>query len=96
MPKGLIIKYLIIGGIFIFYLIFTIRYFIIFRKNILFAGKNKTFHLIMIWFIPFIWILLLKSLIKSTPGSHEVKDLNTPGPFSDNNNDASTASNMGF
>jgi hypothetical protein len=28
----------------------------------------------MIWLIPFAWILLLKGLTKSTPGSFEFKD----------------------
>jgi hypothetical protein len=48
----------------------------------------------MIWLIPFIWILILKSLTKSTPGSYEVKNKIEPKPFSDN--DAVKASNMGF
>lgn len=27
----------------------------------------------MIWVIPFLWILLLKNLMKSAPGSHEIE-----------------------
>ncbi len=36
----------------------------------------------MIWFVPFIWGLLLTSLTKSTPGSHEVENKEDPQPFS--------------
>ena len=50
----------------------------------------------MIWIIPFIWILLLKSLTKSTPGSYEIKNKDNTKPFSDNDGDAMNASNIGF
>ena len=96
MTSELIIWDLIICGIIIFYLIFTIRYFIVLRKNVIFVGKIKVFHLIMIWLIPFIWILILKSLTKSTPGSYEIENKAEPKPFSDNDTDAMKASNMGF
>lgn len=36
----------------------------------------------MIWLIPFVWILLLKALTKSTPGSYEIEDKVDPQPFS--------------
>ena len=94
MTKEIIIRNLIISGLLIFYLIFTISFFISLRKNIIFSGKIKVFHLIMIWVIPFLWILILKSLIKSSPGSYEVENKSEPRPFSDN--DASKASTMGF
>ena len=91
-----IIQNLIISLLLIFYFIITIRYFFILKKNILFTGKIKTFHLVMIWLIPFIWIFLLKSLTKSTLGSHEIKNKANSNPFSDNNNDAIKSSDMGF
>lgn len=51
----------------------------------------------MIWLIPFIWIFILKSLLKNTPGSYEIKNKNhSSKPFSDNDSDAIKASNMGF
>jgi hypothetical protein len=50
----------------------------------------------MIWLIPFIWILLLKNLTKRAPGSFEVEIKDSPGPFSNNDDDAARASNMGF
>jgi hypothetical protein len=82
MTKEMIIRLCIASSAIIFYLIFTIRFFISFRKNIIFTGKIKVFHLIIIWIIPFIWILILKSLLKSTPGSYEIDDKNDPEPFS--------------
>jgi hypothetical protein len=42
----------------------------------------KTFHLILIWIIPFLWILLLKGFTKSTPGSHQMDVKQEPQPFS--------------
>jgi len=96
MTKELIIRDLIIPLALIFYFIITIRYFLAFRKNVIFTGKIKAFHLVMIWLIPFIWILILKSLTTSNPGSFEIKKKDTSKAFSDNDNDAVTTSNMGF
>lgn len=86
----------IISGIVIFYFIFTIQYFLSFRKTLIFSGRVKMFHLVMIWIIPFVWILILKSLTRSTPGSYEIEKKSEPQPFSDNNSDAAKASSMGF
>ena len=80
----------------IFYLTITIRYFFDFRKNIIFTGKIKAFHLVMIWLVPFVWIFMLKSLTKSNPGSYEIKNKDSSKPFSDNNRDVIKASDMGF
>ena len=96
MTKELIIMNLIIFGIIIFYFIFTIRYFFVFKKSIIFTGKIKVFHLVMIWLIPFFWILILKSLTKSTPGSYQTENKEEGIPFSDNNDDARKASQIGF
>ncbi len=74
---------LIITAIVIFYLVFTTRYFLKFRKNIIFTGAVKTFHSIMIWIVPFFWILLLKALTKTTPGSYEIEKKVDPKPFSE-------------
>lgn len=82
MTRLFIIQSLIISGVVIFYFIFTLRYFIGFRKNTIFTGAIKTFHLIMMWIVPFIWILLLKALTKSTSGSYEIEKKEDPEPFS--------------
>ncbi len=83
-------------GIIIFYFAFTLRFYLKFKRNLIFTGKAKIFHLIMIWLIPFLWILILKSLTKDIPGSYEKVDKGHPKPFSDNDTDAIKASNMGF
>lgn len=97
MSKETIIRDIFLAIAFIFYLIFTIRYFLAFKKNhTIFAGKIKIFHLVMMWVIPFFWILILKSLTKPTPGSYEVEKKENPQPFSDYNHDAARASTFGF
>ncbi|CAN5418078.1 hypothetical protein BH10BAC2_BH10BAC2_18300 [soil metagenome] len=73
MSSETIIKYLLLVTIVIIYIIYTIRYSIFFNKSILFSKPIKAFHLFMFWIIPFIWIFLIRSITKSTPGSHEIK-----------------------
>ena len=52
--------------------------------------------MILIWLIPFIWIIILKSITKPTPGSYKMGKKEESIPFSDNNDDAAKASTMGF
>jgi hypothetical protein len=82
MTKDIIIQGLIPGAFIISYLIFTVRYSRILKKNIVFPRGVKLFHLIMIWLVPFVWALLLSGLTKSTPGSYEVEEKVDPQPFS--------------
>jgi hypothetical protein len=67
MTQDLTIRYLVISAVLVFYFIFTIRYLFVFKKNIIFTGKIKLVHLILIWLIPFIWVFILKGLTKATP-----------------------------
>ncbi|MBK7307670.1 MAG: hypothetical protein IPI88_11975 [Chitinophagaceae bacterium] len=82
MNKQFIIRAVILTIFAIAYLVFTIRYYRKLKKNIVFPKNVKRFHQVMIWFVPFIWGLLLTSLTKSTPGSHEVENKEDPQPFS--------------
>jgi hypothetical protein len=82
MTKEFILQVLIITGVAIFYLFFTSRYFLSLRQNIIFTGKIKAFHLFMIWVVPFLWILILKALTKSAPGSYEIENKADAEPFS--------------
>ena len=82
-----IFKYSLLGGLVIFYLIYTIKYAIVFKKNSFFNGRRKTFHTIMIWLIPFFWIMILKTLFKSTPGTASFQDKKDPDKFDDNTTD---------
>jgi hypothetical protein len=47
----------------LFYFLYTLSYALKFNKtNIYYAGKQKLVHNIMIWLVPFLWILLLKTI----------------------------------
>lgn len=81
MDKIIIIRVVILSAFFIFYLVFTTRFSRKFKTNQVFSGGIKLFHSVMIWLIPFIWILLLKALTRSTPGSYEIEKKEDPQPF---------------
>jgi hypothetical protein len=83
MPKQTIIQIIILSITFIGYLIFTTLYFISLQKEIIFSKRMKIIHCILIWFIPFVWIFLLKGLTKRTPGSYEIEPKEDPKPFLD-------------
>lgn len=76
------VKYIVAFSIVSFYLFVTIRYSLKFSKSNLFPRKVKLLHFVMLWLIPFFWILLLKNLHKTMPGSHEVPQKEDPVPFS--------------
>jgi hypothetical protein len=94
MAKDSIIRGILISVLIISYFVITIRYLLVFRKSVIFTGNVRVLHVVLIWLIPFIWILILKSLTKSTPGSFEVETKEEPIPFSDNNDDANKAAHM--
>ena len=96
MNQVIVFRNLLVLVSFVFYIAITARYFLVFKRNKIFTGKVKTLHLILLWLIPFIWIFLLKNLIKATPGSYQIEKKESPIPFSDNNDDANTASTMRF
>lgn len=79
-----IIKYTLLAAIVLFYLVYTLRYAITFKKNIIFTGRRKIFHSILIWIFPFVWIWILKFFLKPTPGSSEFRDKKDPDKFEDN------------
>ena len=82
MNKLFIIRAIILTTFAISYLVFTIRYYRKLKKNIAFSKNVRRFHQVMIWMVPFIWGLLLTSLIKTTPGSYEIEKKEDPQPFS--------------
>ncbi|CAN5662076.1 hypothetical protein BH11BAC3_BH11BAC3_20810 [soil metagenome] len=77
------IKYLILTVLIAASLIYSLIYTVKFRETKLFTGNVRTFHLVMIWLVPFIWIFILKSITKSTPGSHEFPDKNNSTTFTE-------------
>lgn len=40
-------------------------------KSAILTTKRRQYNLILIWIIPFIWYLLVRTIHKRTPGSHE-------------------------
>lgn len=76
-------QYFLFGATFIFYFVYTFRYYQKLKESVLFTKGVKLFHLMAIWVLPFIWILLLKGVTKRTPGSHEIKTKNPETPWSD-------------
>ena len=74
----MIIKIVLLSIICIGYLIYTVPYLIHFSRSNYFTGWLKAAHLLLICIIPFVWIILLKSLFKLTPGSHEFPDKKGP------------------
>ncbi len=65
------------------FVIYTLTYGEEIKKSPMFSMKLKLFHLIMIWIIPFLWIVLLKILTKPAPGSYEIDNKQDNEPFSD-------------
>jgi GT2 family glycosyltransferase len=66
-------KYFLIA-VFLFYFIYTLLFAIkLHKSHTLFSRKIKLIHHILIWLIPFIWVILLKALLKPIPGSHKAK-----------------------
>ncbi|MFL5729611.1 MAG: hypothetical protein ACJ75J_09020 [Cytophagaceae bacterium] len=64
------------------YLAYTLHFAIQFnRSNYLFSRWQKVLHNILIWFIPFIWIVILKLLSKPMPGYHQYKSSRKKGMF---------------
>lgn len=60
---------------FIIYLIYTANFVVKFNKiNISFTKGQKIIHNILVWLIPFFWILIIRSMTKPTPGSHNFED----------------------
>jgi len=84
MKTSQIVLLILLSIISIYYLIYTIRFTILLRKDTFYTGWKRRFHFIMIWVVPFIWIQLLKILQKPIHGSDKfVKQRDTKG-FEDN------------
>jgi hypothetical protein len=51
------------------------------KADTVFTAKQRLIHNLFIWIIPFLWILLLKSMCKPTLGSHQYKTKQKTGKF---------------
>ena len=74
--------YLILTALTLSYIIFTLNFALKFNKmDTCFSDRQKFAHQILIWVIPFFWIIIVRTLMKPTPGSHEFKKKDEDGGF---------------
>jgi len=59
-----------------------------YKTNAHYSKRQKVFHLIFIWLVPFLWIFILKSLNKPTPGSHHYSAKRRENPLDQVDGDA--------
>ena len=63
-----------LGLIFLVYLIVTLNFAIKLNKSVTHLTDNQLLlHNILIWVIPFFWIIILKAILPPTPGSSKSK-----------------------
>lgn len=64
----------IFWGAFLIYAIYTLRFALKFNRtaDIYFNNKQKALHSILIWLIPFFWIMIVKTVI--SPPSRKSRD----------------------
>jgi len=64
------------------YFIWTLTFAIKFNKtDIYFNRQQKIVHNILIWLVPFIWIMIIKTLTKPLPGSQGANRKKDKGSF---------------
>jgi hypothetical protein len=64
------------------YFIYTLNYAIKFNKNShSFTEKQMVLHNILIWLIPFFWIMIVKTAAQPRLGSHHFKKTKSAGQF---------------
>lgn len=75
-------KYYFLFVLLIIYFIWTLRYTIKFnRANSFFDKRQKLIHNVLIWVIPFLWIMILKTIMRPTPGTASLKKTKNKGHF---------------
>ncbi len=71
-----------IAVIFLIYFFYTLNFAIKFSKTGTYFTNNQIiFHNILIWLIPFFWMMILKTLTKPTHGSSKFKKSKSKGGF---------------
>ncbi|MBW8331978.1 MAG: hypothetical protein K0M40_08155 [Prolixibacteraceae bacterium] len=75
-------KYYLLFGLLTVYFIWTLRYAIKFnRTDAFFNKRQKLIHNVLIWLFPFIWIMILETISKPTPGTANNKKAKDKGNF---------------
>jgi hypothetical protein len=60
--------------IFIFYIAYTLNFALKFNRTETYLSRyQQLYHNILIWMIPFFWIMILKSVVMPTSGSSKFK-----------------------
>lgn len=63
-----------LGIVFAIYVIYTLNFAIKFnRTNTIFNKNQKLIHNVLIWAIPFFWIMIVKTMLNPTPSSAKSK-----------------------
>jgi len=76
-------KYYLLFALLIIYFIWTLRFAIKFNTTDVYFNKGqKIIHNVLIWLVPFIWIMIIKTITKPTPGSYNY-DKKDRGSFSE-------------
>ena len=65
------------------YLVVTVRYSVTLLKNPVLPKRLRYLHLVLIWVIPFVWIIVLRSVTRPTPGSYGMDRNKDDKPFFD-------------
>ncbi len=65
------------------YLVVTVRYSVTLLKSPVLPKRLRYLHLVLIWAIPFVWIMLLRILTGPTPGSYGIDRNKDEKPFFD-------------
>lgn len=75
-------EYYFLFGLLIVYFILTLSFAIKFNKtDVFFNKRQKLIHNVLIWLFPFIWIMILKTILKPTPGTANNKKAKNKGSF---------------
>lgn len=75
-------KYYLLFGLLTVYFIWTLKFAIKFNRSDLFFNKNqKLIHNVLIWLVPFIWIMIIKIILEPTLGSGNCKKTKDKGNF---------------
>ena len=77
-------KYYLLFGLLIIYFIWTLRFAIKFNAtDIYFNKRQRMIHNVLIWIVPFIWIMIIKMMTEPIPGSHHYNKTKDKGSFSE-------------
>jgi hypothetical protein len=73
-----------VAGLLTAYIVWTLRFAIQFNTSDRYLyQKQKLLHNFLIWLVPFIWIMMLKTMASPTPGSSDKRRVRDKGAFSE-------------